>query len=104
MTRRRHRSVAKTTERGYGWTWQQLRLQILDRDGWTCAYCGRYLKDRPGQATVDHIVGKWQGGTDHPSNLCACCRACQNRKGDQQRRSRRRLAAPVTQPNPSRAW
>ena len=84
-----------TTQRGYGHAWQQLRLAILDRDHWTCRYCRKPISGF--NATVDHILAKRYGGTDAPSNLAACCRACQNRKGDQQGRSRppRRLRSRI---------
>jgi len=91
------RPAASTTARGYGWAWQRLRLGILARDGWTCRYCGRALG--PGTATVDHVLAKRFGGSDHPSNLAACCRPCQNRKGDQQPHPR--LRRPSQQ---SRDW
>jgi len=50
---------------------------ILQRDGWTCAYCG-------GPANVvDHITPLVAGGhpTD-PANLTAACSACNRRKSD----------------------
>ncbi|CAB4161702.1 HNHc domain containing protein [uncultured Caudovirales phage] len=54
-----------------------LRLVILARDGYTCAYCG-------GDAnTVDHVVSikvNPQLAMDE-SNLVACCTPCNSRKG-----------------------
>jgi 5-methylcytosine-specific restriction protein A len=61
-----------TTQRGYGWKWQQLREQILKRDSYLCKYC---LED--GRVTVgkevDHKLPKSQGGTDSPDNLQTLC-------------------------------
>jgi 5-methylcytosine-specific restriction protein A len=41
-----------TTEKGYGWAWQQLRRRVLDRDGGRCVLCGRPASD------ADHVVGR----------------------------------------------
>lgn len=64
-----------TTER-----WRKLRRRVLERDGYSCAYCG-------GQAdSVDHIIPRaaWpadQPGVDDLTNLVACCTPCNSRKG-----------------------
>lgn len=56
--------------------WRKLRLTILKRDYYTCAYCG-------GEANaVDHIVPRAKGGTDEPTNLVAACTPCNTRKRD----------------------
>lgn len=68
-----------TTQRGYGWDWQQLRKQILKRDEGLCQPCekrGRFTLARD----VDHIVSKANGGTDDPSNLQAICLPCHKAK------------------------
>ena len=45
------------------------RKNILRRDSYKCAYCGR--SDLP--LTIDHVVPKARGGTDSWENLvCAC--------------------------------
>jgi 5-methylcytosine-specific restriction endonuclease McrA len=54
------------------------RKNILRRDAYKCAYCGR--GDLP--LTVDHIVPKSRGGSDSWENLICACTACNNRKGD----------------------
>lgn len=54
------------------------RRNILRRDGYKCAYCGR--GDLP--LTVDHIVPKARGGDDIWENLISACTNCNNRKGD----------------------
>jgi HNH endonuclease len=71
-----------TTQRGYGRTWQKLRPGILARDRYTCHWCGR-----PANA-VDHVIGKADGGTDHPDNLVASCTPCNSARSlaDQARR------------------
>ena len=61
-----------------------LRGAVLDRDGWTCSYCG-------GEATeVDHVLEvlaettvepRARGGATTPANLVATCRPCNKTKG-----------------------
>jgi hypothetical protein len=56
--------------------WQKLRIQILDRDGWTCVSC-----NRPAH-TVDHIIPRVKGGDMwNPSNLQSMCKSCNSAKG-----------------------
>ena len=45
---------ATSTQRGYDYEWQKTRRRILNRDNWTCTYCGKKLVNS--DATVDHIV------------------------------------------------
>lgn len=54
------------------------RKNILRRDGFKCAYCGR--SDL--QLTIDHIVPRARGGNDSWENLVCACTSCNNRKGD----------------------
>lgn len=71
-----------------GAAWQTTRRAVLERDQWACSYCSAPLIE--GQnAEVDHVVSKatWiregrQGRPDEPSNLVACCKPCNGRKGD----------------------
>jgi hypothetical protein len=79
MTRR-----LTTTEAGYGWAWQQLRLRILARDHWVCHWCGGRAR------SVDHVVPKVEGGSDDPANLVASCVPCNSARSlDWVRRHRR---------------
>lgn len=59
--------------------WKLIRLQIAARDGLVCHYCRVTVK--PSSFTVDHIVPVTKGGTDNLSNLVACCRSCNSKKG-----------------------
>ena len=52
-----------------------LRGAVLDRDGWTCAYCGRETTE------VDHVAPRARGGASTPANLVAACRSCNKAKG-----------------------
>jgi 5-methylcytosine-specific restriction endonuclease McrA len=55
------------------------RKNILTRDSYVCQYCGREFSS--GDLTIDHIVPKVQGGDNHWTNVVACCRTCNIRKG-----------------------
>jgi biotin operon repressor len=57
--------------------WRLLRMEILERDDFTCRYCG----DAAPQMEVDHVHPVSAGGTDDPQNLVAACRACNRSKG-----------------------
>lgn len=55
------------------------RFRILQRDGFSCAYCG----SRPPNARlhVDHIVAVSLGGSDSDANLITACDECNLGKG-----------------------
>ena len=57
--------------------WKKMRLKILARDAYTCAYCGA-----PDANEVDHVWPKSKGGEDTWDNLVACCRKCNILKKD----------------------
>jgi 5-methylcytosine-specific restriction protein A len=68
-----------TTQRGYGWPWQQQRERILKRDEYLCQPCfkaGRLTLARD----VDHIVSKANGGDDEDTNLQSICLPCHKAK------------------------
>jgi 5-methylcytosine-specific restriction endonuclease McrA len=75
--RQKERRRPTPAQRGYNASWRRLRVEVLERDGWRCAYCGR-----PAEA-VDHVVPASRGGDFYdPDNLVAACRSCNSRKGD----------------------
>ena len=45
-----------------------------------CFYCPKELLLR--EATIDHLIPKRFGGTDHKSNLVVACLPCNRRKAD----------------------
>jgi CRISPR/Cas system Type II protein with McrA/HNH and RuvC-like nuclease domain len=54
-----------------------LRMFILQRDHYTCQYCGeRDSKE------VDHVFPKSRGGLSIPSNLVCSCKSCNSAKKD----------------------
>jgi 5-methylcytosine-specific restriction endonuclease McrA len=81
----RLRRYVNVPRRDRHWT----RSGVLERDDYTCAYCGA----RPGDhcrgrsltrqdMTVDHIVPVSRGGKNTWSNTVCACYACNHRKGD----------------------
>ena len=57
--------------------WKNLRASILERDNYTCAYCGVQPCN-----SVDHVIPIARGGTDEWDNLVAACGTCNSRKRD----------------------
>jgi hypothetical protein len=58
----------------------RLRFQVLERDEFTCQYCGAKAPDAVIQ--VDHIVPVANGGQDVADNLVAACLPCNYGKSD----------------------
>lgn len=57
----------------------RLRFTVMERDGFTCRYCGA---NGPGvKLHVDHIVAVANGGTNDLSNLVTACQDCNLGKG-----------------------
>lgn len=71
--------TATTTQRGYGWKWQKLRLKVLERDHYICQAHLKRGVYVPGN-DVDHIVSKAKGGGDDMENLRILCSACHRHK------------------------
>ncbi len=72
-------------KRGYGRRWREgIRKHVLLRDLYTCQECGQLL-GRKGEAHVDHVVPRSEGGADAMDNLqtlCASCHSTKTRRGD----------------------
>lgn len=65
--------------RGYGASWDRIRLQALKRDHYLCQPClraGRFTEAK----AVDHIKPKAKGGTDDLTNLQSICNPCHSDK------------------------
>lgn len=67
--------------------WSAQRKRVLDRDHWTCVYCGVPLDgehNSPTSATVDHVqaIVLDPDRTYSDDELVACCRAENGRKQD----------------------
>lgn len=57
---------------------QRLRFQALQRDAFTCQYCGRKAPDVV--LEVDHVIPRSSGGSDSLENLRTACRECNQGK------------------------
>jgi 5-methylcytosine-specific restriction endonuclease McrA len=53
------------------------KKNVLVRDRFTCAYCGK--KGKP--LTLDHVIPRSKGGKTDWENCVACCRGCNHSKG-----------------------
>jgi len=53
------------------------KQNVLIRDRYTCAYCGKTDKKH---MTVDHVLPKDLGGKNTFENTTAACKACNNKK------------------------
>lgn len=66
-----------------GGGWLKLRYDILQRDGFTCRYCGRSpLQHEAVKLHIDHLIPISQGGTNDPTNLVTACAECNLGKHD----------------------
>ncbi len=51
--------------------YRQLKIIILERDGWQCQHCGR--RD---QLQIHHMIRRSQSGADCEENLIVLCSEC----------------------------
>lgn len=66
------------------WIRPDKRLAIYLRDHFVCGICGDDLHDAPpADVTLDHVVPRSRGGSNHESNLYTCCRSCNSARGEQ---------------------
>lgn len=80
MTFQSFHAVSSKEKREYVQPSQPSKVAVIKGDG-CCAYCGdTLLKNHLG--TVDHIVPRSRGGSDHPENLLPCCKSCNTQKKD----------------------
>ena len=52
------------------------KLEIFNRDSYTCQYCGRQSKE----LTIDHVVPKRRGGEHNWGNVVSACTSCNRQK------------------------
>ena len=72
------RGARATSERGYGASWQALRLSVLAAEP-ICRACGSQATD------VDHCIPKVLGGSDARLNLEPLCSPCHRTKTARER-------------------
>ncbi len=66
------------------WIRKWRRLAIYIRDEFTCVYCSRNLKYAlSAEISLDHLVPKCEGGSNHSSNLVTACHSCNSDRRDQ---------------------
>jgi len=63
----------------YNPEWKQLRREILERDDFTCRFCGRGGRFSDYLLEVHHIIWRRHGGQDQPSNLMTICVECHDK-------------------------
>lgn len=67
---RREAARKRATER-----YHDLQMTVFARDGFKCRHCGgdRWL-------SLDHVIPKRAGGSNHPDNLQCLCHSCNSKK------------------------
>lgn len=73
--------MARTRNQGSKWVRPAKRLAIYLRDGCRCAFCGRDAS-MGAVLTLDHLIARHLGGSNHESNLITACRSCNSSKQD----------------------
>ena len=58
--------------------WRQIRERLSEAQNHRCCYCG---KRSDADATIDHVVARYHGGTDAQSNLVMACKRCNELRG-----------------------
>ena len=56
------------------------KAAVFLRDNFTCQYCGETKGSN--DLTIDHVTPKVRGGLTVWTNVVACCKRCNNAKGD----------------------
>lgn len=64
-----------------GATKARIKLDLIERDGFRCAYCAREFVDL-NDATLDHVIPNCVVGHWKPWNLVLACGPCNNAKND----------------------
>src|SRR4051794_27234293 len=64
-----------------GRSYDRMRHEIAERDGWTCRICGEPIdrtlrRPNPRALQIDHITPLSVGGSDDPANLRATHAVC----------------------------
>ena len=59
------------------------RFVLLDRDNFTCAYCGKSSLTSEIELELDHIIPVSEGGEDKAENLITSCKNCNRSKNKQ---------------------
>ncbi len=57
---------------------QNVRIEVYERDNYTCQYCG--VKFTPDALSVDHLIPVALGGRNEITNYVTACRSCNSSK------------------------
>ena len=77
LEQHRNRFLAARSRERTG-EWQRLRLQVFQRDNFTCRYCGTL----DGPFECDHVFPVSRGGVTALENLATACGPCNRAKSD----------------------
>lgn len=77
-TPRRRGARAGNHGQGSKWISRKRRAQIYTRDKHQCVWC----LDYPERLSLDHVVARALGGTNHTHNLVTSCMRCNTDRGD----------------------
>ena len=64
--------------------YQRGKFLILERDNFTCFYCGRVSYKDQAELHVDHVISRSMGGISTADNLVTACRECNLQKSNLQ--------------------
>lgn len=79
-TRSKETARSNGAWQGMNWIRPEKRLAIYLRDGLRCGWC--FSLASPGSIfTLDHLKPHSRGGSNHESNLVACCHRCNTSRG-----------------------
>lgn len=73
-----------------GKKYDDMQRALVQRDGWTCAYCGKSLTQET--ATIEHVLPLSRGGLDAIKNMVLACRSCNQAAGSLNIRKKIELA------------
>jgi CRISPR/Cas system-associated protein Cas10 (large subunit of type III CRISPR-Cas system) len=63
------------------------REALWIKEGKKCHWCGRptrlTVESAPDQATTEHIIPRYKGGSNEPENLVSACRECNGRRNSE---------------------
>lgn len=77
-TPRRRGAQSGNRNQGSKWISRKRRAQIYTRDKHRCLWCQKY----PERLSLDHVVARALGGTNHTHNLVTSCLPCNTDRGD----------------------
>ena len=56
------------------------KRKLIERDGCRCCLCGKDFPEE--ELTLEHLIPKSRGGTNHFLNLGLSCRQCNQSRGN----------------------